>query len=134
MKHRIASSIAVLGALAAFSPSPTAAQHVAGGVIVEYNNLDIALVANGWSAVELLRGNVYNDLGDFVGYVHDAIMLPNGDATFIVVNVAGFLNIGEKLVALPAGAFGINDDGDMVLPNATKDALKALPEFRYARN
>jgi hypothetical protein len=134
MKTQFAAAIAVLGVLAAVNPSPSAAQHVAGGVVVEYNNLDIALVANGWSAVELLRGNVYNDLGDFVGYVHDAIVLPDGDATFIIVNVAGFLNIGEKLVALPAGAFGINDDGDMVLPNATKDALKALPKFRYAKN
>lgn len=128
------SSAAILSAFMLGNPVPTSAQHVAGGVVVEYNDLDIALVATGWSVVRLLRGNVYNAGGDFVGYVHDAIVLPDGEATFVIVNVAGFLNIGEKLIALPAAAFEINPDGDLVLPNATKDNLKSLPRFHYAIN
>lgn len=117
----------------ATNPGPASAQHVAGGIIAEYKDLDVAVIANGWSAMQLMRGNVYNDLGDFVGYVHDAIVLPGGNTTFVIVNVAGFLNIGHKLVAVPALAFGVKDNGDLVLPSATKDALTELPAFRYAR-
>lgn len=134
---KVLRTTALLCAFAIGDPMYALAQstpHVAGGVVVEYNNLDVALVASGWSVVELLRGDVYNDGGDFVGYVHDALVLPDGDTTFVIVNVAGFLNIGEKLIALPAVAFEINADGDLVLPNATKENLKSLPRFHYARN
>ena len=131
----ILTSAAFLTACILGNPVPGSAQHVAGGVVIDYNALDVAVVAaKGWSVVELLRGNVYNGVGDFVGYVHDAIVLPDGDTTFVIVNVAGFLNIGEKLIALPTAAFEINPDGDLVLPNATKDALKSLPKFYYAKN
>lgn len=122
----------VAGGLTVGANAPAAAQHVAGGVIVEYNNVDIALVAKGWSVLQLLRGSVYNSDGNFVGYVHDAIALPDGITSYVIVNVAGFLNIGEKLVALLAKAFGIRVDGILLLPNATKDNLKALPRF-YSR-
>lgn len=108
--------------------------HIAGGIIAEYNDIDIAVVGTGWSVIELLRSNVYNDLGDFVGYVHDAIVTPDGETTFVIVNVAGFLNIGHKLVAIPNFAFGLNGDGDLILPAATREALEALPTFVYARN
>ena len=131
---KLLSSVAIIAAMTLGTATPSAAQHIAGGIVVEHNNMDIAVVAAGWSVVKLLRGNVYNAGGDFVGYVHDAIVLPDGDATFVIVNVAGFLNIGEKLIALPAAAFAINTDGDLVWPNATKDNLNALPQFHYARN
>lgn len=132
--NKFLTTAAILTACVFGNTVPVSAQHVAGGIVVEHNNLDIAVVATGWSVVALLRGNVYNSGGDFVGYVHDAIVLPDGDATFVIVNVAGFLNIGEKLIALPADAFEINPDGNLVLPNASKDNLKSLPRFFYARN
>lgn len=133
MKFITASTAALFAAFTIFAPASTSAQHTAGGIIVEYKDLDIALVANGWSVVQLLRGSVYNEQGDFVGYVHDAVVLPGGDTPFVVVNVAGFLNLGSKLVALPTAAFDLTPKGDLVLPNATKDNLAALPTFYYAR-
>ncbi len=129
----LASVAAIAGAIS--TPVAQAQDtHIAGGIIAEYKDIDIAVVAGGWSVGDLLRGNVYNDLGDFIGYVHDAIVIPNGQTTFVIVNVAGFLNIGHKLVAVPSLAFEVNERGDMVLPAATREALEALPNFRYARN
>lgn len=127
------SAAVLLAASAVFTPGSTSAQHAAGGVVVEYNNLDVALVANGWSVIQLLRGDVYNASEEFVGYVHDAIVMPDGDTSFVVVNVAGFLGLGEKLIVLPAEAFEIRADGNLNLPNATKENLKALPRFYYNR-
>lgn len=108
--------------------------HAAGGIIAEFQDIDIALVTEGWSVVELLRGNVYNDIGEFIGYVHDAIVTPDGETTFVIVNVAGFLNVGQKLVAIPTKGFELRRDGNLVIPMATREALNALPEFRYAKN
>jgi hypothetical protein len=42
-----------------------------------------------------------------------------------------FLGVGEKLVVLPYEAPGTTND-KFTMPGATKDALKALPEFKYA--
>ncbi|WIY23934.1 PRC-barrel domain-containing protein [Parasedimentitalea psychrophila] len=136
MKHKFWATAVVMSAISINVPTivTAEAQHVAGGILLEYKDMDVAVVAGGWSVVELLRGSVYNELGDFVGYVHDAIVLPSGDTTFVIINVAGFLNIGNKLVAVPTVALGIKDNGDFVLPNATKDNLSELPSFHYARN
>lgn len=110
------------------------AQHAAGGIIAEIKDIDIAIVAQGWSVMQILRGGVYNEQGEFVGYVHDAIVTQDGASTFAIVNVAGFLNLGEKLVAVPTIGFELREDGNLLLPGATKGALKALPAFHYAIN
>lgn len=134
MNSKILATALIAAAYTLSGPVPASAQHVAGGIVVEHNNLDVAVVATGWSMVKLLRGSVRNKEGEFVGYVHDAIVAPNGVSSFVIVNVAGFLNIGEKLVALPTPAFEVDPNGDLILPNATKEKLKALPRFYYARN
>ncbi|WP_299923541.1 PRC-barrel domain-containing protein [uncultured Pelagimonas sp.] len=130
---KILTSLALTAALATVALPVTAQEraHVAGGVKLEYQDLDVQIIALGWSMKELLRGKVYNEQGKLVGYVNDAILSQDGQATFVIVNVAGFLNVGHKLIALPTPAFALTDSGDLVLPNATKDALESLPPFHY---
>lgn len=123
---------AFIGVGALSTPAMAQENHAAGGVFATYKDIDIALIAEGWSVVQLLRGSVYNDIGEFVGYVHDAIVTEDGQATFVIVNVAGFLNVGSKLVAIPTNGFELRRDGNLVIPFATREALKSLPEFRYA--
>jgi hypothetical protein len=48
-----------------------------------------------------------------------------------VLSVGGFLGLGTKYVVVPFGSLHIQDK-KVVLPGATKDALKALPEFKYS--
>jgi hypothetical protein len=45
-----------------------------------------------------------------------------------IVAVGGFLG----MVAVPAVLFENNSQGQVVLPGATLDRLKALPAFQYA--
>ncbi|MDH3580208.1 MAG: PRC-barrel domain-containing protein, partial [Hyphomicrobiales bacterium] len=103
-----------------------------GGVILAHTEIKIGMVAKGWSVSQLLRGNVVNEKDEFVGYVHDAIVTPKGDTSYVIVNVAGFLGVPVRLIALPSSAFSVVDDKNLQLPNATKENLKALPAFRYA--
>ena len=47
-----------------------------------------------------------------------------------VVNVGGFLGLGKHLVAIPVRQFA-HIAPRAVLPNASKQELKALPKFEY---
>lgn len=114
-----------------FFPNHGSAQHVAEGVVGEHNEINVEVVALGWSVTQLLRGRVYNEKEQFIGYVHDAFVLPNGETSFVIVNVAGFLNLGSKLVALPVEAFSVTSESNLLLPGATEESLKSLPTFIY---
>ena len=48
-----------------------------------------------------------------------------------VLSVGGFLGIGAKLVAVPFERLQIDREGNVTLPNATRDSLRELPEFQY---
>jgi hypothetical protein len=51
---------------------------------------------------------------------------------FAVLQVGGFLGLGKHLVAVPYESLQIDDDGKkIVLPDASKDELKTLAEFKY---
>lgn len=106
-------------------------KHIAGGVLITHTEINVGLVADGWSLVQLLRGNVYNEKEEFVGYVHDAIVTPQRETSYVIVNVAGFLGLPSKLVALPAEAFSVTDEQNLLLPNATKELLEQMPDFTY---
>ena len=44
--------------------------------------------------------------------------------------VGGFLGIGTKYVVVPYSALELRNKR-IVLPGATKESLKSLPEFKY---
>ena len=46
--------------------------------------------------------------------------------------LGGFVGVGRHDVAIPVNQFKY-DQCKIVLPGATKDAIKALPEFKYER-
>jgi hypothetical protein len=50
---------------------------------------------------------------------------------FAVLSVGGFLGMGTKFVVVPYNSLQVRDK-KMVLPGATKESLKGLPEFKYA--
>jgi hypothetical protein len=51
---------------------------------------------------------------------------------FGILQVGGFLGIGSHFVAVPYQSLQIGEaPTKIVLPGASKDALKNLPEFKY---
>jgi hypothetical protein len=51
---------------------------------------------------------------------------------FAVLQVGGFLGIGSHLVAVPYQALQVSEaPAKILLPGASKEALKNLPEFKY---
>jgi hypothetical protein len=93
--------------------------------------VDPQTIGTGYRASKVSGSTVVNDHNETIGKIDDLIISQDGSKPFAVLSVGGFLGMGEHLVAVPYNMLKI--DGDrLVLPGATKDELKTLPEFRYA--
>ncbi|MBN9536148.1 MAG: PRC-barrel domain-containing protein [Reyranella sp.] len=97
---------------------------------VQLAKLDVVKVATGYRASKVIGATVVNEANDTVGKVDDVIIGKDGKSPFAVLSVGGFLGVGSKLVVLPYEQL-TTTGSRIVLPGATKDALKALPEFKY---
>jgi hypothetical protein len=97
---------------------------------VELTKIDVVQVANGYRASKVIGENVVNDANETVGKVDDIIIAPDGKSAFVVLSVGGFLGVGSKYIALPYSSMKVMN-GKLTMLGATKDALKALPEFKY---
>ena len=92
------------------------------------------VVALGWSAKKDILGKaVYNGEQKKVGKIYDVIISPNKSASVAIVAAGGFLGLGKYDVAIPVGEFK-QMGGKIVLEGATKQSIKALPEFKYAKH
>ena len=114
-------------------PGGYAAAQVAGstrlGVAVE----EMTTVALGWSVKKQVLGQpVYNDQNQRVGAIDDLIIAPDIAVSFVIVGAGGFVGLGRHDVAVPVTQLS-QKDGKFILPGATKDAIKALPKFEYAK-
>jgi sporulation protein YlmC with PRC-barrel domain len=91
----------------------------------------VKVVAHGWSAKKKILGkSVYNEQNQKIGSVDDLIITPDRSVSYAIIGVGGFLGIGKHDVAIPANQLK-EENGKLVLPGATKDALKAMPKFEY---
>jgi hypothetical protein len=92
--------------------------------------VDPQSLATGYRASKVVGSTVVNDANESVGTIDDLIVTPGGQAPYAVLSVGGFLSLGTKYVVVPFTSLKIVDK-KITLPGASKDALKALPEFKY---
>jgi hypothetical protein len=77
---------------------------------------------------------VVNGKNEKIGTLDDLIV-GKDRVLFAVIQVGGFLGIGSYLIAVPYSSLQINGDGSrIVLPNATQENVKALPQFKYRQS
>src|SRR6267154_2282673 len=99
---------------------------------VELMVVDVHSVAEGYRASKLIGSSVVNDQNEKIGTVED-IIIGKDKVLFAVLQVGGFLHIGGRMVAVPFQSLVLEDNGTKIkLPGATQEALKKLPEFKYA--
>jgi ribosomal 30S subunit maturation factor RimM len=82
---------------------------------------------------DLLGTSVKNTADDTIGEVKDLIITAKQNVPKALISVGGFLGVGDKVVAVPYDALQISrvDEKDRVVYNATKEELKAMPNFEY---
>ena len=118
---------------AAAATTAPAATAVAGSTVTAVTVTEFVNVVNGWSAEKaILDKKVVNEKGDKLGEVEDVIIAPDTSLSYAIVDVGGFLGMGEHRVAVPMKYFQMKD-GDIVVNGATKDMLKEVPEFKYSK-
>jgi sporulation protein YlmC with PRC-barrel domain len=125
-------SLALAGGLAAQQPADPAQSSapIAGKVTLGVAVAEEAIIATGWRASKLMHADVYNDQNQKIGKIDDFVVSPDGALSVAVVDVGGFLGLGAHKVAIPVKQFG-QVAPKVVLKGATKETLKALPEFKY---
>jgi sporulation protein YlmC with PRC-barrel domain len=106
---------------------------VAGAQPLGITVTESAAIVKGWSVKKsILNKAVYNENGGRVGVIHDIIVAPDHSVSFAIIAANQFLGVSHHDVAIPIEQLDFAD-GRLVLPGATKDAIKSLPEFQYAK-
>jgi sporulation protein YlmC with PRC-barrel domain len=124
-------SIFVLAGLALTMPAVAQAQ-VAGSTVLGVAVTELRDVATGWSARrEVLNQAVFNDKNESIGRIDDIVIAPDKAVSYVIVNAGGFLGVTKHDVAIPVAQLK-QTDGKLVLPGATRDALRTSPPFEYA--
>jgi sporulation protein YlmC with PRC-barrel domain len=94
---------------------------------------ELLIVAKGWSAQKQIVGkDVYNDKNEKVGVVDDLIITPDKAVSYAIIGTGGFLGMAKHDVAIRVNHFKLVE-GKITLPGATKEAVKAMPAFEYAK-
>lgn len=122
----------LLLAAALATASVTAAPVFAQGTPQTMAKVDVSAVATGYRASKIIGATIVNEAKEKIGTVDDLIVTRTDRVPFAVVSVGGFLGVGNKLVAVRMADLQFSAD-QTLLPGATKDMLKALPEFVYAK-
>jgi hypothetical protein len=123
--------LVLTGNVTAQTPKPAPAP-VAGKIPIGVTIAETQLIATGWRGSKLLGAEVRNDKDEKIGKLDDVVVTSNGQLSIAIIEVGGFLGIGAHLVAIPVRQLRFSPTAPkVVLPGATKAALKALPEFKY---
>lgn len=114
------------GTLVAASVMPHAARAEVALVVV-----DVVAVADGYRASKLTGTAVLDPKNEKLGTLDDFI-IGKDRVLFAILQVGGFLGLGSYLIAVPYKSLEISEGGKrIVLPGATRESVKALPEFKY---
>ena len=114
-------------ALAACGAIGLVPQAVRSEVVV----VDVVAVAQGMRTEDIKGKPVVNEKSEKIGTLDDLI-IGKDRVLFAVLQVGGFLGLGSHFVAVPYQSLKITEAPvKILLPGASKDALKNLPEFKY---
>ena len=123
-------TLTVVGTLC--SAGPAAAQVAGGTTTVDTRIIESTNIAMGWSVKKTLMGKtIYSDAGQKIGDIDDLVISPDKNVSYVIVGAGGFVGIGRHDVAIPVAQIHDNA-GKLVIPGATKDTIKGMPEFAYA--
>jgi hypothetical protein len=93
--------------------------------------VDVVAVADGYRASKLRGTKVVNQKNESIGSLDDLIV-GKDRVLFGIIQAGGFLGLGSHFIAVPYESLQVSADGGrVVLPGATREQVKALPEFKY---
>ncbi len=98
--------------------------------VVVLTVVDPTIPATGWRASDLPGASAHDDAGAEIGKLEDMDITVSGTVPYAAVPVGGFLRIDAHQVVVPAAALELMGK-KRTLHGATKESLKALPNFAF---
>ncbi|HYE33379.1 MAG TPA: PRC-barrel domain-containing protein [Methylomirabilota bacterium] len=81
-------------------------------------------------ASQLLGMEIWNRQNEKLGVVKDLVFdLKSGNLSYLVLGTGGFLGFREKLIALPPGELAMNHAESVLVLDADRTKLEAMPGF-----
>ena len=79
------------------------------------------------------KQSVYDPSGKKVGVIADMLFSPDGSINAVMLNVGGFLGIGQKHVAVPVSAISVTQKKgkSWLTINTTKDVVKKAVGYKF---
>ena len=87
-------------------------------------------------ASKLIGTSVNNEAGERIGDINEIVLTRDGKVVAAIIGVGGFLGLGEREIAVKFELLRLTQDANnktVVAISATKDSLKAAPEWRLER-
>jgi uncharacterized protein involved in copper resistance len=75
----------------------------------------------------LATASVRTSNGEALGEVRSVVVGPDGKADAVIVEVGGFLNVGERAVSIEANKFTYLKDRNILVAAVVKDDVEKLP-------
>jgi hypothetical protein len=131
--NKIIVSLAAVGTLlasaSAMAQQPTSTStEIPRGIFIEQQPANAYLARD-----TVLFAKVRDANGKIIGDVEDLIVNDHNEVIGVVMGVGGFLGAGEKRIAVRLSALDVEEQAGktiVTLKPATKEVLKALPEFK----
>ena len=99
---------------------------------VEIAKVDVQKVAAGYRASKVIGSSVLNEASEVIGKIDDLLVTREGKEPYAVLSIGGFLGMGTHMVVVRYDSLKFADN-KIVLPGGSKDGLKMLPTFQYAK-
>lgn len=93
--------------------------------------------ADAYSADDLIGGTVVGSDGEEIADVDDLVIGQDNGVEDVLVNVGGFLGLGEKVVALDVSQITVSrdEDGDtLIVTSLTKEELENMASFEASED
>ena len=82
-------------------------------------------------AGDMIGSSLRNTRDEYLGEISDVIFDPDGQAiTHALVEVGGFLGLGQDVIAVPLDALKITDDRETYIIAMTPERLEDAPRFK----
>jgi sporulation protein YlmC with PRC-barrel domain len=128
---RILTLFLSLGLVAVSSVQPTRAEVPSSEtlIVVPFDVLpSYGSLVSAW-----YKQSVYDPSGKKVGTVADMLFSPDGSINAVMLDVGGFLGIGQKHVAVPVSAISVTQKKakSWLTINTTKDVVKKAVGYKF---
>lgn len=84
-------------------------------------------ITGGFKADDLIGANVVDQDGKSVGEVSDLVVGDDQKVQHVIVDVGGFLGIGEKPVAIQLDQLKKSDETSALMVTMSKDQIENMP-------